>query len=90
MNSPGKNTGMGSHFLSRESSQPKDQTWISHIASRFSTVWVTMEAPKRKQDYPEQGIQDDDFLIWGGRVWAKERTTLIKVGNYKGLSFSCD
>ena len=48
-----------------------------------------MEAPKGKQGYPEQGIQDDDFLIWGGRVWVKERTILIKVGNYKGLSFSC-
>ena len=47
-----------------------------------------MEAPKGKRGYPEQGIQDDDFLIWGGRVWVKERTILIKVGNYKGLSFS--
>ena len=35
-----------------------------------------------------QILQDDDFLIWGGRVWVKERTILIKVGNYKGLSFS--
>ena len=73
----------------RGSSLLRNWTLFSCISGRFFTVWVTMEAPKGKQGYPEQGIQDDDFLIWGGRVWVKERTILIKVGNYKGLSFSC-
>ena len=33
--SPGKKTGMGCHSFSRGSSQPRDQTWVSCIASRF-------------------------------------------------------
>ena len=45
-NSPGKNTGVGSHSLlfSRESSQPRDRTRVSHIAGRFFTIWTTREA----------------------------------------------
>ena len=31
-------------LLSRESSQPKDWTWVSHFAGRFFTVWATREA----------------------------------------------
>ena len=31
--------------FSRESSQPRDQTWVSCIAARFFTVWATREAP---------------------------------------------
>ena len=31
--------------FSRRSSPPRDQTWISHIAGRFFTIWVTREAP---------------------------------------------
>ena len=30
--------------FTRGSSQPRDQTWVSHIASRFFTVWATREA----------------------------------------------
>ena len=30
--------------FSRESSPLKDQTWVSCIAGRFSTIWVTKEA----------------------------------------------
>ena len=29
---------------SRGSSRPRDQTWISHIAGRFFTIWATREA----------------------------------------------
>ena len=29
---------------SRESSQPRDQTRVSHIADRFFTSWATVEA----------------------------------------------
>ena len=28
-------------LFSRGSSQPRDQTWVSHIAGRFFTVWAT-------------------------------------------------
>ena len=36
-NSPGQNTGVGSLFLLRGSSQPRDRTQVSHIAVRFFT-----------------------------------------------------
>ena len=33
---------------SRESSQPRDQTQVSHIAGRFFTVWAIKEALRRE------------------------------------------
>ena len=30
--------------FSRESSQPRDWTWVSYIAGRFFTIWATREA----------------------------------------------
>ena len=42
--SPGKNTGVGCYASSRGSSQPRDQTQISHIVCRFFTDWDTREA----------------------------------------------
>ena len=42
--SPGENTEMGSHFFSRGSSRPRDQTWVSCIAGGFFTIWATREA----------------------------------------------
>ena len=41
--SPGKNTGVGCHALSRGSSQPRDPPQVSHIADRFFIVWATRE-----------------------------------------------
>jgi len=43
-NSPGQNIRLGSHSFSRGSSQPRDQTQISHIAGRFFTSWATRDA----------------------------------------------
>ena len=34
--------------FSRETSQPKDQTWVFHTAGRFFTVWTTREKGKWK------------------------------------------
>ena len=45
-NFPGKNTGVGCHFFSRESSPPRDWTWVSCIAGRFFTNWVTRKSQK--------------------------------------------
>ena len=43
-NYPGKNTGVGCHFLPpRGSSWTRDQTWVSCIAGRFFTLWATRE-----------------------------------------------
>ena len=33
----------------RESSQPKHQTWVSHTAGRFFTVWATREASEESK-----------------------------------------
>ena len=60
-NFPGKNTGVGCHFFSRESSPPRDWTWVSCIAGRFFTNWVTRKSQKieyndtckkKKKEYP--------------------------------------
>ena len=57
--SPGKNTGVGCHFLYRGSSRPKDLTWVSCIAGGFCTDWATREASK-----PELcGIETIDIMI---------------------------
>ena len=47
--SPGKNTGVGSHASSRGSSQPRDRTQLSCIAGGFFTVRATkVPAPKTR------------------------------------------
>ena len=38
---PGKNIGVGCHFLLQGSSQPRDRTQVSCIGGRFFTVWTT-------------------------------------------------
>ena len=38
---PGKNTGVGCHFLLQEVSWPRDGTWVSHSASRCFNLWAT-------------------------------------------------
>ena len=43
-NSPGQKTGVFPFLFSRESSQPRDWTQVSHIAGRFFTSWGTREA----------------------------------------------
>ena len=43
-NSPGKNIGVGCHFLLRGSSRPRGQAQVSHIVGRFFTDWATREA----------------------------------------------
>ena len=45
--SPGKNTGVGSHSLFQESSQCRDQNQVSHIAGRFFTIWATKETQQQ-------------------------------------------
>ena len=44
-NSPGKNTGVGCHFLLQRSSRSRDWTLVSSTAGRFFTIWTTSEAP---------------------------------------------
>ena len=46
-NSPGKDTGVGSHSFLRRSSWPRGWTWVFCLTGRFFTVWVTREAQGR-------------------------------------------
>ena len=41
---PGKDTGMGCHFLLQGIFPTRDETQISHIVGRFFIIWVTKEA----------------------------------------------
>ena len=43
-NFPGKSAGVGFHFILQGPSQPRDWTWVSHIAGRRFTIWATREA----------------------------------------------
>ena len=48
--------------FSRESSQPRDQTWVSCIAGGFFTIWVTREAQsfyKQKTEVRSKHIEHD-------------------------------
>jgi len=40
----------------RESSWPRDGTWVSCIAGRFFTVWATREAPVVKSKYQRNSL----------------------------------
>ena len=46
-NSPGRNTGVANHSLLRGSTWPRDQTWVSCIAGRFSLPYE----PSGSSDY---------------------------------------
>ena len=50
--SPGQNTGVGSFSLLQGSSQPRNQTQVSHIACRFFTSWATREAQEYWSEKP--------------------------------------
>ena len=39
-----QNTAVGDYPFSRRSSWTRDQAWVSYIADRFFTIWVTKEA----------------------------------------------
>ena len=77
---PGKNTGADCHFLLRESSQPKDWTWVSYISCTDRQIlyhWATWEIPLStcNTHQNQRGLPlcrlDHAFLSvscrWGGR-----------------------
>ena len=72
---PGKNTGVGCHFLLQGlSSRPRDQTcifWISCIAGRFFTTRTTGESKlRRAQSYQDWATSHSlfTFMHWR-RKW---------------------
>ena len=42
--------------FSRDSSWPRDRTWVSCTAGRFFTVWATREAPVVKSKYQRNSL----------------------------------
>ena len=50
-NSPGQNTGLGSLSLLQRTSQPRDQTQVSHIAGGFFTKSAIRKAPSCRRVY---------------------------------------
>ena len=48
-NFPGKNTGVGCHFLLQGISQPRDQTCVSCVGRRFLYCWATNKAPSGRK-----------------------------------------
>ena len=61
--SQGKNPRVGCPTSSRQSSQPRDQTQVFHIASGFFTSWATREAPGFFLEIPIQTVYPFIYLV---------------------------
>ena len=66
-NSLGKNTGWVAIPFSRGSSQPRDQprdqTWVTHIACRFFTVWANWGAFKKRRNSQREGLEKKGKMV---------------------------
>ena len=74
---PAKNTGVGCHSFSRESSRPRDQTCISCIGRWILYHWGTGEAPREVDVYPVQRprtftAQSGDHMTQVRYLWIGE------------------
>ena len=50
--------------FSRGSSQPRDQTWVSHVAGRFFTIWAAREVECfYKESLLKQGFWNKDVHL---------------------------
>ena len=49
--------------FSRESSQPRDQTQVSHITGRFFTSWTTREAHIRRDPHMQPMVESSILLV---------------------------
>ena len=49
--------------FSRESSQPRDQTQVSHITGRFFTSWTTGEARIRRDPHMQPMVGSSILLV---------------------------
>jgi len=59
-------------LLSRGSSQPRNQTQVSHMAGRFFTSWAAREAQATKKD--------EAASPWGGQVRLQEKASEVVKG----------
>ena len=62
--------------FSRGSSQPRDQTWVPHIAGRRFTIWATREA---KSDW----IVVCNFTLYVGISWMSQLHLVFETMNFK-------
>ena len=53
--------------FSTGSSQPRDRTWVSHIAGRHFTIWATREATKKRGRCGCMGRETNPGLLRGRR-----------------------
>ena len=63
--------------FSRGSSRPKDRAWVSSMAGRFFTVWITREAQASVQTESKEGFGRWERDPYGGTLhppWVQERT----------------
>ena len=58
--------------FSRESSQPRDWSWVSHTTGRFFTIWATREAD------PDRRRQTISYIRWHRSRWAEAWRTVLK------------
>ena len=56
---PGKNTGVGCHFLLQGSSLPRDRTWVSHIVGGHFAIWATRTGKIHESRLIESGRTGD-------------------------------
>ena len=59
-------------IFSKEASQPRDQTWVSHIAGTFFTVWATKEDP-------DDGDSKVHFNFRDVKIWKKKKSIIVSV-----------
>ena len=77
--------------FSRGSSQPRDQTQVSHIADRFFTNWATKEAPfsTRWQTKNREERAQVDNQPKALRTTCIQNNTQIKEHYFSNISISC-
>ena len=66
--------------FSRGSSQPRDQTWVSHIVGRCFTIWATKRRraeTKRKREFnPEAWVKETSNTIsFKKKIMKRQRNT---------------
>ena len=90
--SPGKNTGVGSHFLLQGIFPTRDPTRVSCIAGRFFTIWATREALCIRDlileifhllpvEFYHWIASDQCHLIF--KVWFEDEAVLVRVDIYQ-------
>ena len=67
--------------FSRESSQPRDQTQVSHIAGRFFTSWTSREAHIRRDPHM-QPMVGSSILLVGQVTQSTLRTNVEKMSRF--------